>query len=496
MDEIKDLIKIVTDNTKKNIPLLDLKNQHQNGNKEMNLFLGIKNGQFSSDEEASSGIYGSDEVDFKFRMLKSRLNRKLLNHLFFMDFSANKFTKATNLYQEALDYFHFSRMLLNIGETRLGTKLLYKTIDLAKESEYTAVLNDCLRELREVYAKTYRPKLFQNIKDQIKQYEEQERHEEKADLIFQENRLYINSTVNNRKKSFEPYQKAISELEKLYKRTNSYNVFEKYFKLKICYFELTGEFEKVLKFAGQIEKEFEQGKINQKRFDHLFVNISKGNALIKLKKYDEGCSFLEKMLNEIDSSSKDWYLFAEKFMMLNIQNEEYEKASDIFFRVAGNKSFDDLEEKEQLRWNIIRGYLYYLTNNKKLVKKFDFQQLISDTPEFLKENAGYHVSVIILQILHNLNGDLEELHKKLDAMDDYVNRFLNNSFSKRTKTFCKLLHKIAIHNRDYETIVMKSRYLQEKLHESEVAGESFVDFEVVPYEYLWGKVLNSVKAYK
>jgi hypothetical protein len=496
MDEIKDLIKIVTDNTKKNIPLLDLKNQHQNGNKEMNLFLGIKNGQFSSDEEASSGIYGSDEVDFKFRMLKSRLNRKLLNHLFFMDFSANKFTKATNLYQEALDYFHFSRMLLNIGETRLGTKLLYKTIDLAKESEYTAVLNDCLRELREVYAKTYRPKLFQNIKDQIKQYEEQERHEEKADLIFQENRLYINSTVNNRKKSFEPYQKAISELEKLYKRTNSYNVFEKYFKLKICYFELTGEFEKVLKFAGQIEKEFEQGKINQKRFDHLFVNISKGNALIKLKKYDEGCSFLEKMLNEIDSSSKDWYLFAEKFMMLNIQNEEYEKASDIFFRVAGNKSFDDLEEKEQLRWNIIRGYLYYLTNNKKLVKKFDFQQLISDTPEFLKENAGYHVSIIILQILHNLNGDLEELHKKLDAMDDYVNRFLNNSFSKRTKTFCKLLHKIAIHNRDYETIVMKSRYLQEKLHESEVAGESFVDFEVVPYEYLWGKVLNSVKAYK
>jgi hypothetical protein len=462
----------------------------------MNLFLGIKNGQFSSDEEASSGIYGSDEVDFKFRMLKSRLNRKLLNHLFFMDFSANKFTKATNLYQEALDYFHFSRMLLNIGETRLGTKLLYKTIDLAKESEYTAVLNDCLRELREVYAKTYRPKLFQNIKDQIKQYEEQERHEEKADLIFQENRLYINSTVNNRKKSFEPYQKAISELEKLYKRTNSYNVFEKYFKLKICYFELTGEFEKVLKFAGQIEKEFEQGKINQKRFDHLFVNISKGNALIKLKKYDEGCSFLEKMLNEIDSSSKDWYLFAEKFMMLNIQNEEYEKASDIFFRVAGNKSFDDLEEKEQLRWNIIRGYLYYLTNNKKLVKKFDFQQLISDTPEFLKENAGYHVSIIILQILHNLNGDLEELHKKLDAMDDYVNRFLNNSFSKRTKTFCKLLHKIAIHNRDYETIVMKSRYLQEKLHESEVAGESFVDFEVVPYEYLWEKVLNSVKAYK
>lgn len=496
MDEIKELIKIVTDNTKKNIPLLDLKNQHQNGNKEMNLFLGIKNGQFSNDEEASTGIYGSEEVDFKFRMLKSRLNRKLLNHLFFMDFASNRYTKSTNIYQEVLDYFHFSRMLLNVGETKLGTKLLYKTIDLSKDCEFTSILNDCLRELREVYAKTYRPKLFQNIKNQIKEYEELERIEEKADLIFQENRLYINSTVNNRKKNFEPYLEAIKELEKLFKQTNSYNIFEKFFKLKICYHELAGDFETVLQITQSIESDYDKGKINQKRLDHLFINVSRGNALIKLKKFDEGSVFLEKMLQEVDNTSRDWYLFAEKFVMLNIQNEQYEKASDIFQRVAGNKSFAGLDEQEMLRWNIIRGYLFHLTGNKKLIRKFDYQQFIGATPGFIKENAGYHVSIIILQVLSGIDGDLVELHKKLDAMDDYVNRYLNNSFSKRTKTFCKLLHKIAIHNRDYETITVKSRYLQEKLYEAEIAGESFVDFEIVPYEYLWEKVLNAVKNYK
>jgi len=493
MDEIKELIKIVTDNTKKNLPLLDLKNQHQNGNKEMNLFLGIKNGEFSSDEEASNGIYGSEEVDFKFRMLKSRLNRKLLNHLFFMDFASGKYTKASTVYQEVLDYFHFARMLLNVGEIKLGSKLLYKTIDVAKESEFTAVLNDCLRELREVYAKTYRPKLFQNIKTQIKEYEELERIEEKADLIFQENRLYINSTVNNRKKSFAPYLEAIDELLKLYRKTNSYNIYEKYFKLKIRYHELAGEFESVLDFIRQIENDYKKGKINQKRFDQLFINIAKGNALIKLKMFKEGSDFLEKMLHEIDNSSCDWYLFAEKYVMLNIQNEQYNKASEVFLRVAANKSFDDLDEQETLRWNIIRVYLYHLTLNKKLIRKFDLQQFIEETPEFIKENAGYHVSIIILQILNSINGDLEQLHQKLDAMDDYVNRYLNNSFSKRTKTFCKLLHKIAIHNREYETIIVKSRYLQEKLYESEIAGESFVDFEIVPYEYLWEKALKEIK---
>ncbi len=496
MEEIKDLIKIVTDNTKRNLPLLDLRNQHLNGNKEMNLFLGIKSGEFNDDVEASNGIYGSEEVDFKFRMLKSRLNRKLLNHLFFMDFSSKSFTKAANLYQEALDYMHFSKMLLNIEETKLGTKLLYKTIDLARECEYTVVVIDSLRALREVYAKTYRPKLFQSIKIQIEEYEALERSEEKADAIFQENRLAINSTVNNIKKSFEPYLRAIEELEALYRKTNSYNIFEKYFKIKVWYYELKGDFDNVLKVIGDVQKEHDKGNINQRRFDNLFADFAKGNALIKLKRFEDGSIFLEKMLNEIDNTSKEWYAFAEKYVMLYIQNKQFDRASEIFLRVANNKSFDKLEEIDLLRWNIFRSYLYYLTGNKKIIKKFDFRDFIEETPEFLKENAGYHVAILILQILNGADGDLSKLHYKLDAIDEYVNRYLNNSFSKRSKTFCKLLHKIAIHNRDFDTIVFKSKYLKEKLFESDVAGESFVDFEVVPYEFLWEIVLDGVKNFK
>jgi len=496
MDEIKGLIKIVTEYTKRNLPLLDLKNQHKNGNKEMNLFLGIKSGEFSDDVEASHGIYGSEEVDFKFRMLKSRLNRKLLNHLFFMDFDSRSFTKSANLYQETLDYLHFSRMLLNVEETSLGTKILYKTIDLAKECEYTVIVIDCLRALREVYAKTYRPKLFQNIKGQLEEFESIERLEEKADSIYQEHRLSINSTVNNRKKSLEPYENAIDELEALYDNTKSYNIFDNYFKMKVCYYELKGDFENVLKFIAEVEVKYAKGQINQKRFDSLFAHFSKGNALIKLRKFKEGSVFLEQMLNEIDNTSKAWYSFAEKYVILNIQNKQFDKASDIFFRVANNKSFDELCPREMLKWNIFRSYLYFLTGNKKIIKKFDYQNFVDETPEFLKENAGYHVAILILQIMDKTEGDLSLLHSKLDAMDDYVNRYLNNSFSKRTKTFCKLLHKIAIHNRDIDTIVLKSKYLQEKLFDSEIAGETFVDFEVVPYEYLWENVVAGLRNYK
>ena len=320
--------------------------------------------------------------------------------------------------------------------------------------------------------------------------------EEKADGIFQEHRLYINSTVNNRKKNFEPYISAVEELKSLYNATKSYNIFERYFQMEIWYYELTGKFETVLSLIDKVEKDIENGKINQNRFDSLFVNVSKGNALIKLKRFEDGSIFLEKMLNEIDNNSKTWYAFAEKYIMLNIQNKQFEKASNIFFRVANNKSFAHLDENEVLKWNIFRGYLFHLTGNKKIIKKFDYKRFIKDTPVFDKRNAGYNVAIIILQILNKVDSGLSVLFNKLDNVDDYVNRYLNNSFSKRTKTFCKLLHKIAIHNRDYETIVHKSKYLQEKLQDSEIAGESYVDFEVVPYEFLWENVLEKVNSLK
>ncbi len=496
MDEIRELIKIVTDNTKKNLPLLDIKNQHINGNKEMNLFLGIKSGQFNDELEASNGIYGTEEVDFKFRMLKSRLNRKLLNHLFFMDFSSKSYTKSINFYQETLDFLHFSRMLLNVDETKMGTKLLYKTLDLAKEGEYTLIVIDCLKTLREVYAKTYRPKLFQNIKNQLHEIEELQLIEEKADAIFQENRLSINSTVNNRKKGYISYKNAIDELETLYRKTNSYNIFEKLFKIKVWYYELMGDFGNVLKLIGEVEKKCVKGKINQRRFDDLFAKSSKGNALLKLKKFKEGSEFLEELLNNTDSSSKAWFAFAEKYVALNIQNKNFKNASEIFLRVINNKSFEAIEGKELLKWNILRSYLYYLTENKKILKKFNYSEFIEEIPPYEKENAGYHVAILILQILNRVDGDLSKLHDKLDAMDDYVNKYLNNSFSKRIKTFCRLLHKIAIHNRDYESIVLKSKYLEEKLANSNIAGESYVDFEIVSYEYLWEKIMNELKVYK
>jgi hypothetical protein len=258
MDEIKELIKIVTEYTRKNLPLIDLKKGYPNGNKEFNLFLGIRNGEFNTDTEASSGIYGTQEVDFKFRMLKSRLSRKLLNHLFFIDFTTPGMPRSAALHQECLDYLHFSRMLIKIGEKKLAVKLIYKTIDMAREGEFTDIAIAGLKELRGIYAETYRPKLFQNIREQLDYHQQQLAAEEEAYAIYYNNKLVINSSVNNRRKDFQCVLDGIVELERKSREWKSYNIYGKYLKLKLLYHRLTGEYDALLGFSKQIEEDFKR----------------------------------------------------------------------------------------------------------------------------------------------------------------------------------------------------------------------------------------------
>jgi len=102
------------------------------------------------------------------------------------------------------------------------------------------------------------------------------------------------------------------------------------------------------------------------------LNFAKGNALIKLRRFEEGSQFLEKLLNETDESSKEWFVFAEKYIMLNIQQNAFQKASEAFLRVAGNKAFQTLEQQDSEKWNVLRGYIYHLHGDKKIIKKFDY----------------------------------------------------------------------------------------------------------------------------
>jgi hypothetical protein len=89
MEDLKRLVSIITKRKQRQYPLLELKSINENSSKENVFFRYIKKGIVNTDDDASKLIYGTKSDDDRFRMLKSRLKQKLLNHLFFLDFTDN-----------------------------------------------------------------------------------------------------------------------------------------------------------------------------------------------------------------------------------------------------------------------------------------------------------------------------------------------------------------------------------------------------------------------
>ncbi len=106
MEDLKRLVRIISKRKQRQYPLLELKSINENSSKENIFFRYIKKGIVNTDDDASKLIYGTKSDDDRFRMLKSRLKQKLLNHVFFLDFTDNN-QKVSNQYeQECIQQLH------------------------------------------------------------------------------------------------------------------------------------------------------------------------------------------------------------------------------------------------------------------------------------------------------------------------------------------------------------------------------------------------------
>jgi hypothetical protein len=202
------------------------------------------------------------------------------------------------------------------------------------------------------------------------------------------------------------------------------------------------------------------------------------------------------MLEAFQPNTNAWRTFMEKYMLVAIHDRQYHIALQLFLDLADNKWVQSQEDAFLTKLNIYRAYLFFITARKELIKRFDFDNFLNSMPEYEKENAGANVAVLILQAVHKLDHEPDVLERHVLALDEYVVKYLNNCFGKRTKLMVKLLNKIASHDMDPETVAAKSRYLEERLLESVPSSDEFIDMEIVPYKHLWEIVMKDLRIMK
>jgi hypothetical protein len=495
MEDIQKLVDIIHQRKQRQYPLLELKNVNDHSTKENIFYHHVKKKEFKNDDEAAGELYGSKGDDDRYRMLKSRLKQKLLNHMFFLDLTDNNQRNAIVFEQECIDHLHQARMLDFVDETKISKNLVLKALTTAERCEFTKYIIASCEELLKIYSENYQPHLFDETQAKLKESRQLYTMEDEVRTQYLFTRMMILKSVNSRKKNLDAADEIILHLEKLWSRTKSYNVFHYLIQLKLLVWELRGEFLEIIPILREIETGQYRGiTLNVYRMDLQSIILSLAFAYFRGKKYEEGLKYIKKHAGLIQKKSSAWFRLHETYFLTAMFSADYELAADTIESVRQSDGFEELSEDELAKWKLYYMYLLLMKNGHPSLLKH-YRQVIETVPENVGGKEGFNLAIFILQFIYYLEAsDMQRLTAIRNELKGYMANHFKENFSYRSRTFYKLMNIVVENKLDQHNIQLKSRYLFKKLHTNQIVGSIYPEYEIVPLETLWKMIVEKLKS--
>ncbi len=490
MKDLKRLVNIITFFNEKKNPIYDFSNLRAN-HKEEYLLLNILGNKYEKDEDAILDIYGSLEGTERYRMLKHRVYRKLHNHLFFLRSSVREDKKME---KECHDLVYRGRALLHVTEFDWAEDFFKKALSIGTKYEFTDIIIECYQNLNYIYVQQTKHKHFHSTLKKMEKLRALKGLEEEAYVLYYTARLEMIRAVASRKAYLPKLPEVIHRLMFLWQETNSFNIFQHYYYLNTWYLKLIGDFDASIAILRDCEKLLEEGKINALRFDHRANKYSHISALLRARRYEEGLGLAEKYKIAFHPYSRNWFAYMQHYFLLAVHAGNWELAHEIMKEVDSNPYYKRLKTKAKENWTLYKAYLLFLYPNVDYMHTFDFWNFLQQVPEHSKDKLGYNVSIIILQFLHGLRHEhYDQLLAKEDSLRKYLNSYLKDANTERSRLFFRLLIVCIRAGFDPKNTEKKGANWYEKLKNATIPGDAYAQIEIVPYEKLWQLVLALLK---
>lgn len=489
MNDLTKLVQIVTNRHLKSLPLLNF--HEKKLSKELKLFYDIQKGAVKPVPRRQKKNADSAEV----RMVRARLRKKLLNHLYFLNLNDGYLKVSYRAEQECLNQLHQARILIKEGQYQIAEKLLLNALKISRETEFTAHTLSIVSLLRMSYVAMGNAQQYHKINELLPVYKVLLEKEEEAENLYFTVKLEVNRSVNAKKNFLPRLENIVNQLRELWESHRSFYLFELYYKTNIWYQELTNNFGNIIAIASETEELLEQNVINNKRFDDRYNKFIKVYAHLRDRQFAAGLRAAESYADSFSRTSSNWFAFMENYFLLAMHAGNYDTATRIFNEANNNPFYVKLNKNARERWQLYRSYLYFIKPNPELLKQFNYLEFMAAVPEYSKDKEGFNVAILILQFLYFLKaGEVEALLYRIESLKKYSGRHFKDSFSIRSQLFFKLLNVVIREDLNAERCRRKGRALADKLAVTPAPGDAYAEIEIIPYEHLWEEMLKMLAA--
>ena len=497
MNDIVALAQIVTSRRQTSLPIIDL--DQALGSRESQLVDLLLTGAALTQVQTAKALYGqaTSANIVALKRLKSRVQAKLLNHLYFLDHS-DPLSLVSRRYQMAcLDLLHKGTALYTEGDYVLSQRLLRRCLTEAQAGEFTAYAVQSARQLCTIYAQLNKPAAYLPMDRLLQQQLRVQQLEDEAERLYTSTALTLTGAVKGRRALLPQLPERLVQLEALHRRAHTFNTFSFLYRLRIAHAEQLGEFAEIIRLTRTAARLFNQGKLNARRFDRRYNAFVSIIAYLRGRQPAKGLQLAQDGIRHFAPSSSNWFLFQEYHLLLALHSKKYAYAQQLLAAMAENPAAAKLRPAAVERWELYRGYVDFVAPPPLPTAPKPLTKWALLLPDYSRDKSGQNVAILVLQLLHYLRQQhLDEALVRLERLRKYQQRHLLDDQAQRSRLFLRLLRGLADASFDPAKARKRGQAILETLTNTPPPGNAFAEVEIIPYEHLWELVLQQLQAAK
>ncbi|MFK7798328.1 MAG: hypothetical protein AB8E82_12825 [Aureispira sp.] len=498
MKHLLEISKIVTKKKVKKIEIFDDNSLKQKSSRFNDFYELLMNGTIQTDQEAAQILYDGRPTDDKYRQLKSRFKKRLLNTLFFLDVNQSATSNYNRAYYSCHRDWTLIKILLSNKANDTGAQLARNILTIALKFNFSDIIVNAARILRQHASDTSNEHAYHEYNEICKKHN----IVLNAEIEVEEHAQFIGIWHDLPMHKLDRYIAAIEErctdISQIYKQYNSPVIFYNYFLAHTFYHEALKNYEYVYELCLKAEEHIEQHPHFYRADQMAQLACKKLLALLHLGRFEEGYVQAERYANVFDRHTA-WLPILEVYLLLALHGKAYDKAHETFNRVYTDKRFKNLDEIDAVKWNTFETYLCFLRwlevdndeDKPKRYKQFRVKRFLEEPIIFPKQQRIFTITSVIAQILFLLEQkQWGEAFERVERLRDYSARLLKPEEYYRILQFCRLLQQLAKAHFDYDKIGVHLKYLERLETESMHYRGGINELEIIPYQHLWDIVLR------
>jgi len=452
--------------------------------------------KFSEGEIDESNIAeelcNTNPSDKKYLMVKSRFRKRLINHLFFLDYSTN-LNEHSKKITEAYKYVYLAKVLNLIGAKNTSTYLINKALPVLEKYEVLEVLITAFQLKINEYS-------FKNNFKKIDDYSKQLMHflylfenESKVYILFQKSGYVFSKAEILNEKDFQALEVYVNEIKILGQQKNI-SFKSSWFSLlvQVEFLEYIGAYDQVIEKCKKIETILNKNPQFKTNTRIVLTQTFLLEAYGKLNYLKEGEEIVTAIKDIYVETSFNWFHVQRKILFFYVNTKQYVKALEIVNHVVSSKAFKNYNPRFKELWILWQAFIKTILLKKGEVLKIE--KVMNSVVSMTKDHLGVNTTRQVLEIFYKfLVGREEEIIDKTNILAINKSRYLKPNKLKRASLFYDFIIKSS--KSGFQNVKMQ-KIGTKTLNDLLVLQNSNPEkraYEIIPYEEIIEMMLAKKK---